>query len=44
MNTFKAGISMYLLSRSCGESGACKNLIPYDIYIEMFPYYVGFTS
>lgn len=38
MNTFKAGISMYLLSTSCGESGAYKNLIPYDIYIlKCFP-------
>lgn len=34
------GISMYLLSTSCGESGACENLIPYDIYIEMFPFIV----
>lgn len=38
------GISTDLLSTSCGESGACKNLIPYDIYIEMFSYYVGYMS
>lgn len=38
------GISMYLLSTSCGESGACENLIPYDIYIEMFPFIVSYTS